>query len=222
MQTFLLKILPYAISLLGGAVIYLLSVTHFSHLDIHGLIVGIASGLLSIPLIFICYEGISKVASRRLHRTLFEHLSFDVNALIIELLQQVTALLGHRERLCARSLEALLQMPEEAIRAATQPDADVSRELRRIRDELLLLIQRHGQPEVLGAEEVHTLLTIRKEAGTIAREITHQLALPQDKRSNEHLAANMSLLLQAVASWLEQCETEALSSHRHFRFLSEK
>lgn len=223
MQNFLLRVLPYIISLCVGMAIYIVAELHMAHLQLYGLVVGVASGLLSIPLIFISYEAINKVCSQKLRNTLFEHLSFELNGLLLDLLSQLHLLLGGSGKLSASELDELLESNQESIAkrlclSAANPD-----ELNNVRDAILTSIQRHSHTsfEVLTPEEMHTLLSIRKEAGMVAREITRQRSLPPTEQSDIHLTADLVELIEHIGQWLESCEEEALANHRHFRFLKQ-
>lgn len=224
MNTFLLKILPYGIALGVGAVIYVVTELHLAHLPLYGLLVGVASGLLSIPLIFISYEAIGKICSRKLRNTLFEHLSHEINGLMIDILGQLRTLVGDEGPLSPDHLDDLLETDEQTLAAQLRLDDIDTAELLRLRDEIMVSIQRHSHSsfEPLSAEEMHTVLSIRKEAGIVAREVEHQRQFPHAQRDFSHLAADLHRLFGYIAEWLEECDEEALASHRNFRFLAER
>lgn len=221
MQTFLLKILPYLIALVVGVIIYYVTELHLAHLPLYGLLVGVASGLLSIPLIFISYESIGRICTRKLRNTLFEHLSHELNGLIIDILGELRKLLGNQTPLTPDTLDDLLETDEQTITAQLQLDTIDTGNLQSLGDKILITIQRHshGTFDALTAEEMHTLLSIRKETTTVAREVNHQRTLEQGQQNFAHLAADVHLLFSHIAEWLEECEEEALSNHRSFRFL---
>lgn len=222
MQTFLLKLLPYLIALAVGAIIYVVTEVHLAHLPLYGLLVGVASGLLSIPLIFISYESIGRICSRKLRNTLFEHLSHELNGLIIDMLGELCKLLDNRTPLTPDTLDDLLESDEQTIAAQLRLDAIDTTSLQTLGDKILTTIQRHSHStfDALNADEMHTLLSIRKEATMVAREVNHQRALEQGQQNLTHLAADVHLLFTHIAEWLEECEEEALANHRSFRFLA--
>lgn len=222
MKALFLKLLPYLISIVGGAIVYTIAEQHLGpDAGMYDLITGMASGLLSVPLIFICYEGVNRICSQNLRKTLFEHLSFEVNSAIIGILSQLKTIVGHSEPLCNDTLERLLSLTPEEIQPRIILDSAAAQRLQECKDELLSTIQKHthGHSDILSSQETETLLCICKESGTLGKEVLYQLELPEPKRDLQHVVLNTHLLITHISDWLDESENEALVNHRHFRFL---
>lgn len=223
MKAFFLKLLPYLISILAGAIIYVVAELHIDpEIGIYSLIIGIASGLLSIPLIFICYEGINRICSQNLRKTLFHHLSFEINAIIIDILKQLKTVVQFTEPLDNDNLERLLDFTADDIRPRIYLDAHSAEQLQKAKEQMFHVVQKEaqGQADILSDQEMENLLFIRKECGSVAREINHLLSQSENDRDFHHLASSIALLTQHISEWLDQCETQALVNHEHYRFLS--
>jgi hypothetical protein len=222
MKALILKLLPYLISIFGGAVIYVLAEIHLDQQEgIYALIIGMASGLLSIPLIFICYEGVNRVCSKNLRRTLLEHLSFEVNSIIIDILGDLKVIIRHRDPLCHETLERLLRMTAEEIEPRIVFVAKAAEGLEKAKDDLLTTVTKHtyGHSDLLSDQETETLLCIRRMSGTIAKEIRYQLELSETDKDAQHLASYIQELLGHISEWLDESENEAVLNHLHFCFL---
>lgn len=223
MNALYLRLLPYLISITGGVAVYIVAEVHIGREEgMYGLITGIASGLLSIPLIFICYEAVNQVCSQRLRRTLFEHLNFEINSIIIDTLRQIKVIIGHTEPLCAKSLNCLFGLTAKDIQSRIVLDATAAQQLRQVKDDILRAISHHtrGRHDVLTDKETENLLGIGKEADTVFREILFLLEQPHEKRELQHLATNIQQLITHISNWIEAAENEALINHQHFRFLN--
>ena len=65
MQKFYLRVLPYIISLFVGIIIFAL-VDYITNPNWQNLILNISAGLISVPLIFICYEFIKNISEQKI------------------------------------------------------------------------------------------------------------------------------------------------------------
>lgn len=222
MKAFFLKLLPYLISLLGGVVVYIIAEMHIGpETGVYGLVTGVASGLLSIPLIFICYEGVNRICSRRLRRSLFEHLSYEINGVIIDVLGRLKAMLGVAGPLNRETMRELLGMTSEEIRSRLTLSLQHADALEKARDDLLSSVSRHthAHSDLLTHQETETLLSLSRELGTLVREIRHQSELPEAERNLDHPSENIRRVLEVVSDWVGECEDEALLNHIHLRYI---
>lgn len=92
MKKLFFNILPYLISTLFGAVIFV-SAEFFEKDSVSDLLVNVAAGLLSLPLIFICYEFVKSATSAKLNKAMREHFDAEIRRImrdIIESLKQIT------------------------------------------------------------------------------------------------------------------------------------
>ncbi len=66
MRNFLLKSIPYLLSITGGAVLYLVTKDEIHDPSLADLVTNIAASLLSIPLVFLLYDYSNYWVNRKL------------------------------------------------------------------------------------------------------------------------------------------------------------
>ena len=81
MKKFFIKILPFLVAFASGIFLYILTDKFIGDTGLNNLLINIASGLVSIPLVFIFYDGINQITSRNLHNSVFESVTVEINKL---------------------------------------------------------------------------------------------------------------------------------------------
>ena len=90
MKKFLLRILPYLISIFIGLVIFfIVQKIEYDNENISNLLINISSDLLSIPFVFISYEVISRICNKDLKNALFKSTSFEINSIIFNIVNDM-------------------------------------------------------------------------------------------------------------------------------------
>lgn len=214
MKTFFFKVLPFIIALLAGTVIFLISHNHIDDVDTNAMVLGVASGLISIPLVFIFYELFENMSMRVLKRSLMKHFSFNANSILLEMIMDIKTLLNDRTEFTKENLNAMLALSEGEIIEKIVLNENLVESLKKSASSLQVLLQQPSIQEILSKEQVRHLLDMIKELGMLAREIE----LPEIKREREHAARSMRALNQAIEGWLETSEEDAIINHEHLRF----
>lgn len=212
MKTFLLKITPYIIALFAGVVVYLYAI-ELKDDNLNNLLINVAAGLVSVPLVFMCYEVINEICSRNIKKTLLEHLSFEVNYIIIDIIKNLKDILGISGRLDEKNLNDFLDTDEKTIKEKLKIDISLADSLKNYKQQLLNLIYKDSNMEVLPNDQIQNLLVIAKELGIISRELDHY----NKTRNKEPIESATYNLMQSTGDWVNYCEQNSILQHSHFK-----
>ncbi len=213
-----LRILPYFISFAGGFAIFFINDALVSHESLKGLILNIASGLLSIPIIFIFYEIINDLCTRGVRNSMQEHLLFEINDAVVDLIRSLHALLNLSGSMNSESLEALLRHEKKSIRESLVATPEMAGKLGAARAKLLSFLHGNSNLSVLSDEQIRTLLAMVKTLGMLERE----LSCMTDSRGRETICDNVSEILKLIRAWNGLCEEDAIINHHSFQLYSEE
>lgn len=215
MKTLFLRTLPYFISMGAGVLIYIITIVYIENEDLSGLISNIAAGLLSIPLVFICYEVVANIANRNIKRTLAQHFEFEANHILIDIIAQLKVLLNVSDNLDKENLDKFLNMNETYIKKNINlSKADVEK-YKNDRNNLLNLIYKQQNTDSLSDARIQNVLAIIRVLGVISEGIEHST---KHDTKNETIKA-VSKLLEQISQWLDLCEQDAMVNHYSFNFV---
>lgn len=217
MKRLFVQILPYFVALTAGILIYLFGVDMVQDADLNNMIINIASGLISIPMVFICYEVVNKITSRKLHNSLFMNVTFDINGLLIQLINTVRGLLGKTDELSTQSMNAFLDLGSLEIEQMLQVDTSKAAILENLKDKLNDIIHKDSTLEILNEGQITTLLSITKNTGLLAKGIELN-AHHKNFGHKTNLAINVENIINGISMWLEDGEREDLENHAQFKF----
>lgn len=217
MKRLFIQILPYFVALSAGIIIYLFGVDMVKDANLNNMIINIASGLISIPMVFICYEVVNKITSRKLHNSLFMNVTFDINGLLIQLINTVRGLLGEKDALTAQSMNTFLDLGSLEIEQMLQIDASKAAVLDNLKDKLNDILHKDSTLEILNEGQITTLLSVTKNTGLLAKGIELNVN-HKNFQHKKNLAVNVENIINGISTWLEDGEREALENHAQFKF----
>lgn len=106
-RDFALKTLPYMVSVVGGIILFSISMDNVKDPALEALISNISASLLAIPLVFLLYDYTNTRVSRRLQATLRTGIYDKVNIVVLHLvltLRRVLKMRGNVTRAISRVL----------------------------------------------------------------------------------------------------------------------
>lgn len=210
-----LRLLPYLIALGAGGALYAATVLYIRDEGLSGLLVNVASGLLSVPIVFIGYEIVKAACDRRLNNALLAHVYFDLDAAVIELLSALRRLVDVGE-LNAENLETLSKMPRNALRRHVRPDVALAPFFARAKASLAEVAHGRGAArDVLPNDELRLAMDMARQAGMVGVELSHPCA----EGGDAGLLSALDDLLDRVDQWVE-IRGDALFTHHGFRFVN--
>jgi len=214
MRTFLLQILPFLTSILIGTILFIIEEHHISHEGLSSLIMGIASGLFGIPIVFIFYQMASNYSERKIRKVIANHLIFEMNYIIIRFLKDLKGILDFAPELTKDNLYIFLIENKELEGKKLHFKKDHAQKFQKYKAQILQIAYSNPKLDVLSETVMHNILSIAKELGIISAELE-----AKNKNRETVIHASLETLVFEIDQWIEFCELEAVVSHHSFTFV---
>ena len=213
MKTFLLRILPFLISLIVGICLFSVEEYLIQHEGVSTLLMGIASGLFGIPIIFIFYETITSFSRKHIQSVITKHIIFEMNYPLISLLKELSAMLNFKEKLSGKNIHTFLAENRDLEHKTPNFSRMTPKKFQQYKDKILKIMYHNSKMDVLPEKVIQTLLSAAEELGVIASE------LEEKKKRAKIIKNSLEALIDDLEKWIEFCELDAIINHHTFTFL---
>ena len=210
MKTLLLKTLPFLISITIGTILFICEEFLIQHEGVSALVMGIASTLFGIPIIFIFYETVTSFSKRHLKSVMTRHIIFEMNYPIVRLLRELAVIFGFKYRLSRQNLHGFLAENRDFSNKTPKFNANTPKKFQHYKDEILKIMQSNSRMDVLPDEIIQSLLSIAEDLGVIA------LELGEKKKRADIIRHSLELMTSDLEKWIEFCELDAIINHHSF------
>lgn len=209
MKNLFLRLLPFLLSLLVGIVIFIIAEFHVNHVGFTSLVIGVASGLLSIPIIFICYEFVNNFTKKKINRAILEHVIYEVNDSIIMIILCLKRLINFEEKITKDNIAYFLVELKSKDPLEMSLDASIPKMLEKHKAVLLDLMYKGNAFNIIPNAQVENILNLTKLLGVISREV-------ESAKNNKILKTSISALVDRIENWVLYCEEDAILNHHSF------
>ena len=208
LRDFLLKTIPYMLSIVGGLVLFIVTKDDVHDPNVTDLINNIAASLLSIPVVFLLYDYTNYRVSKQLKKTLADNMGDKINALLLNLTLILRQIMGMRGKLTFVALNKMGDISVSHIASHVRITPSTMKGLRQCRDELNDLVYNSANTNVLSADQIQTLSILMRELSQLINE--------HDFRRNHHIAAKyIKNIIGHIMDWID---SDALAA-MHFQQL---
>ena len=191
-----LKIIPYALSVGGGLILFIVTKDDIHNPNVTDLINNISASLLSIPLVFLLYDYSNYLVSRRLKKTLADNMGDKISVLLLYLTIIIRQIIGARGKLTFASLNNMGDFSISHIAAHLKITPSAMNGLRQCRDNLDNLIYHNANANVLSADEIQSLSALMREISQLINE--HSF------RKNHRVAAKyIKNIIGHITDWMD-------------------
>ena len=191
-----LKIIPYALSVGGGLILFIVTKDDIHNPNVTDLINNISASLLSIPLVFLLYDYSNYLVSRRLKKTLADNMVDKISALLLNLTMIIRQIIGIRGKLTFSKLNNMGDLSVSYIATHLKITSSAMNGLRECRDNLDNLIYHNTNANVLSADEIQSLSVLMREISQLINE--HSF------RKNRHVAAKyIKNIIGHITDWMD-------------------
>ncbi|MDR2901952.1 MAG: hypothetical protein LBU87_02435 [Lactobacillales bacterium] len=211
MRTFLLQTLPFLISILVGVFFFFLEEYQISHTGVSDLIIGVASVLLSIPLVFIFYQMSSNYSRKKIKKVVTDHVIFEMNYVIVRLLKDLRLILGFKPELTKDNLYGFLLENRQVGKKNLHFKKEYVEKFSRYKKQILGIVYSSPGLDIMSDDAIQNILSIAKELGIIGIELE-----AKNKNRDPILRASVETLIDDIDRWIEFCELSAVVSHHSF------
>lgn len=223
MKKFLLRILPYLISIfIGLAIFFMVQKIEYDNENISNLLINISSDLLSIPFVFISYEVISRICNKDLKNALFKSTSFEINSIILNIVNDMRSFLGYKDIIQKENLEEFLILNKKVIVKRIKfndLNKDLLEEMQKNKDTLSSLIKKSTTLEALDGDQIKNLLYLLKELDIVYNKFVMINEAQITIKIKNSISENFENIIKAIRNWLDSCETDALINHQNVKII---
>ncbi len=207
-RTFLLKSVPYLMSIAGGIILYTGAIDNAPNANIRDLVINVSASLLSIPLVFLLYDYTNSRVSRQMKKTLVNSMTDKLNVLMLNIITVLRESMHVRSKLTTENLNKMLMWRTPEISRRMHITPKILDKLHMYHNDLDTLLYRNSQNPVLTSEQEQIL------AG-LARNLTH-LINENKFRHNKHASAKyMESVMERILDWLDSDSVAAMNLTQH-------
>lgn len=195
-RDFVLRALPYVASILGGVLLFTISLDNIQDPNVADLITNISASLLAIPLVFLLYDYTNSRVSRRLQETMAVNVDDRINTLVLHVVLVLRKMLGMRGRTTLVNINKMQSISEAHIIKKLRMDDKCMGLLHGYYGELENIIYRYGRENVLSTDDLRLLTELGRHISHVVNE--HHL------RGNRRiLARHVKNTIEKVVDWLD-------------------
>lgn len=207
-HTFLLKSIPYLMSIAGGIILYTGAIDNAPNDNIRDLVINVSASLLSIPLVFLLYDYTNSRVANQMKKALENTISDKLNNIISNLILLLRESMNVKTKLTLENLNRMLIWRAPEISKRLNITNKTITKLHECHNDLDNLLYRNGQINILETEHIQIL-------AAIARDITH--IINENKfRRNKHMSAKyIENMMSRMLDWLDMDAITAMHLSQH-------
>ena len=195
-RNFLLRSLPYVISIAGGVILFTVSLDNVHDPAVEGLISNISASLLAIPLVFLLYDYTTTRVSKRLKETLIAGMNDKINMIMLHLVLILRKMLKMRGRLTHVGILSMRNWTEARISRQMQIRGEYIDLMRQYYEELENLILGFGKENAMSPEQVRLL-------SALARDMSRLVAMHRLGGNRRMVARHIRNIITEINDWLD-------------------
>lgn len=195
-RNFLLKTLPYAISIAGGIVLFSVSLDNVRDPAVEGLISNISASLLAIPLVFLLYDYTTNRVSRRLQETLINGMTDKINTIMLHTLIILRKMIKMRGRLTRGAVNSMRTLSESHIARELSLRTENTDLLHQYYEELENLILGYAKENVFSPEQMRIMTELTRDMSRLVG--THRLG-----GGRRVIARHVRNIIDEITDWLD-------------------
>ena len=222
MKMLFIKILPYLVAFISGIILYFLTEKLITDSGLNNLMVNIASGLVSIPMVFIFYDVINKITSRTLHNSIFESVTFEINSQLVELINFISVLLKINAPSVTEELDDFLELENNEIYQKLNIKKTDIKILETIKSNLISVIHKQSSFEILNEKQISSILNIIKETTFLIKNLNLPEKSKLTAKQKKIIALNIEYIINNLTIWIENGKKDAFSTHARFSLTDPK
>lgn len=207
-RNFLLKSLPYLMSIAGGIILYTGAVDNAPNENLRDLVINVSASLLSIPLVFLLYDYTNSRVANQMKKSFANSMAGKLNSVLVNTILMLRDAMGVRNKLNLENLNRMLvwRAPEIARRLNITPR--VLDNLHSCHNDLDTLLFRNSQTNVMTPDQVQIL-------SSIARAMAHLINESKFHKNRPVSAKYVETIMGRILDWLDADSVAALNLAKH-------
>jgi hypothetical protein len=207
-QNFLLKSLPYLLSIAGGILLYTGAIDNAPNENIRDLVINVSASLLSIPLVFLLYDYTNSRIKNQMKKHMANSVGDRLNELMINLILLLRESLVVRGKITTENINRMLSWRAPEISRRLKISGSIIDKMHQYHDDLDTLLYRNSQADVLSTEQIQIL-------SSLARAMTHFINENKYHKNRRISAKYLETIMTKILDWLDVDTVAALSINKH-------
>ncbi len=184
------------VSVLGGIILFSISMDNVKDPALEALISNISASLLAIPLVFLLYDYTNTRVSRRLQATLRTGIYDKVNIVVLHLVLTLRCMVKMRGRITRTNIGNLADLSERQILRRLNLRTDYVETLHQYYQDLENLVLGYGKENVFTSEQLRLL-------SDLARNIARVVGAHRLGGNRRAIARHIKNSVQEIMYWLD-------------------
>lgn len=207
-RNFLLKSLPYLMSIAGGIILYTGAIDNAPNANIRDLVINVSASLLSIPLVFLLYDYTNSRVARQMKKSVAHSMTDKLNSVLFSTILMLRDALSVRSKLNTENLNRMLTLRAPEITRRLNITPRVLEKLHTCHNDLDTLLFRNSQTNVLAADHAQIL-------SSMAREMAHLINEAKFHKNQRVSAKYIENIMGRILDWLDADSVAALNLQQH-------
>ena len=207
-RNFLLKSLPYLMSITGGIILYTGAIDNAPNDNIRDLVINVSASLLSIPLVFLLYDYTNSRVANQMKKSIANSMNDKLNAVLVNTILTLREALGWHSKITVDNVNRMLTLRLADIVRRLNMTPRVLDGLHACHNDLDTLLYRNSQTNVLTPDQTQIL-------SSMARNMAH-LINESKFHKNQHTSAKyIEHIMGQILDWLDADSVAALNLAHH-------
>lgn len=205
MKRFLVKSIPLLLAFVAGITVFLTAMFILQNGNLYDIFIEISGALIGIPFVFFIYDYTEYRVSRKLNKTFFDHIRFDIDTIVSDILHEIQANLNIKKPLDTAMIQKMTDMKVADIKRTLRPRREAAPVLRGAAGRLSAIIYRGANVSVLNHDMLQNILVMSKEATLAAGTIAHG-------GRGIDTAVHLQKLLDTIDAWYDAIQAEEIGN----------
>lgn len=207
-RNFLLKSLPYLMSIAGGIILFTGAIDNAPNANIRDLVINVSASLLSIPLVFLLYDYTNSRVANQMKKSVANSMNDKLSSVLVNTILTLREALGWRRKLTSENLNRMLVLRPADIARCLKITPRVLAQLHACHSDLDTLLFRNSQTNVLTPDHTQIL-------SSMARDMAH-LINESKFHKNQHISAKyVENIMSRILDCLDADSVAALNLAQH-------
>lgn len=207
-RNFLLKSLPYLMSIAGGIILYTGAVDNAPNENLRDLVINVSASLLAIPLVFLLYDYTNSRVANQMKKSVANNMADKLNVVLVNTILMLRDAMGVRNKLNLENLNRMLMWRTPEISRRLKMTPRVLDALHTCHNDLDTLLFRNSQTNILNSDQAQIL-------SAIARSMAHLINESKFHKNRRISAKYIENIMGHILDWLDMDSVTALNLAHH-------
>lgn len=208
-RNFLLRSVPYVMSLLCGVILYWVALNFITDRNLSDLIFSISGSLIGIPVVFLAYNYSNYKMNQKVNETLTVGLNFEINSWMLKMIKVLREVLKVHDKFEWKSIDKMLNSTNAFVKKRLKITKGDLGKLKTCKESLDQIIYGSNNLSLLPSNHLQILTGLSKELSHLINEC--------EFRGNQlKMAEYTERIMDLMDDWFDAGEKQDFLQHKHY------